>query len=108
MATTINDLVLVYLDRKPAFFARLEDISPDIKPDWWQVKLLVLTIPIQVMTWILEQDQINGKEFTMGGRPVRLEKVVCPEKGPETGDGGEAGNDLDTGGNVISLGKKRS
>ncbi len=107
MATTTNDIVLIYMDRKPSIFARLEDISPDIKPDWWQVKLLVLTIPIQVMTWILEQDQINGKEFTMGGRPVRLEKIVCPEKEPEKGDGIERENDPDDGGKVIPLGKRR-
>lgn len=78
MSTTINDLVSVYIEKKPAFFARIEDILPDIKPGWWQVKLLVLTQPLQVFTWILEESQINGAPFTMGGTPVLLEKVVSP------------------------------
>ena len=79
---TINDLVLVHLDRKPAFFARLNDLSPDVKRGWYQVELLVLSLPPQPVVWILEETQINGEEFTMGGRPVRLElippKTCCP------------------------------
>ncbi len=74
-----GDLVLIYMDRQPAFFARIEEISPDPKPDWWQVKMLVLQVPLMVITWILREAYINGTEFTMGGRPVRLEKVVSPE-----------------------------
>lgn len=81
MTTTINDLVSVNIDNRPAFFARIEEISPDVKPGWWQVKLLVLTHPLQVFTWILEESQINGAPFTMGGTPVVLEKVVSPAKG---------------------------
>ncbi len=29
---TINDIVLVNVDNKPGFYARIEDISPDVKP----------------------------------------------------------------------------
>lgn len=78
MPTTINDLVSVHIDNKPAFYARIEDISPDVKPGWWHVKLLVLTFPAQIFTWILEESQINGTPFTMGGTPVFLEKIVPP------------------------------
>ncbi|HEY6839184.1 MAG TPA: hypothetical protein VI389_10610 [Geobacteraceae bacterium] len=74
----LHDLVLVHIDNQPGFFARVEDISPDVKPGWWQVKLLVLTLPLQVYTWILDESQIEGAPFTMGGTPVRLEKVVSP------------------------------
>jgi hypothetical protein len=79
----INDLVLVYIDNKPGFYARIEDISPDVKPGWWQVKLLVLAFPLQVFTWTLDESQINGKPYTMGGTPVRIEKVVSPVVGVE-------------------------
>jgi len=106
VATTINDIVLVYIDSKPTFFARIEDIRPDIKPNWWQVKLLVLTVPVQLITWILEEIQINGKEFTMGGRPIKLEKVVCPEQEPHE-DGEETKGGPDDGEKVILLGKRR-
>lgn len=75
---TINDLVLVHVDNRPGFFARIEDISPDVKQGWWQVSLLVLTVPLQVYTWILDDSQIDGAPFTMGGTPMMLEKVVPP------------------------------
>lgn len=73
-----TDLVLIHVDNKPGFYARLEEISPDVKPGWWQVKLLVLTFPLQVFTWILDEDQLNEAPFTMGGTPLRLEKLVSP------------------------------
>ena len=76
MGTDINDLVLIHIDEKPATYARIEDIDPDVKPGWWRVKLLILTLPMQVATWILEKSQIDGTPFTMGGTPMRLEKVV--------------------------------
>ncbi|CAH2032240.1 hypothetical protein [Trichlorobacter ammonificans] len=73
-----NDLVLVHVDDKPGFYARIEDITPDVKPGWWQVKLLVLTFPLQVFTWILDDNQLEGHPFTMGGTPLQLEKLISP------------------------------
>ena len=75
-----GDLVLVYMEGNPAFFARVEDITPDFKPQWYQIKLLVLQIPLMVITWILRRSYIEGDEFTMGGRPVKVVKVVSPEE----------------------------
>ena len=75
---TIGDLVLVHVDERPGFFARIEDISPDVKSGWWQVKLLVLTMPLQVYTWTLDSSQVEGAPFTMGGTPIQLELVVSP------------------------------
>ena len=75
MATDINDIVLVYLNESPAFFARIEAIEPDIKPEWWQVKLLVLETPLQTVDWILRDAYVQGDQFTMGGTPVRIERV---------------------------------
>jgi hypothetical protein len=74
----INDLVLIHIDNKPGFYARIEDISPDIKPGWWQVKLLAFSFPLQIFTWILDGTQLDGAPYTMGGTPVRIEKVVIP------------------------------
>jgi hypothetical protein len=74
----INDIVLVHVDNKPGFYARVEEISPDVKPGWWQVRLLVLTFPLQVFTWILDEFQLEYAPFTMGGTPIRLEPVVSP------------------------------
>jgi hypothetical protein len=74
----INDVVLVHVDNKPGFYARIEDISPDVKPGWWQVRLLVFTFPLQVFTWILDEFQLDYAPFTMGGTPIQLEPVVSP------------------------------
>ena len=75
---TINDIVLVHVDNKPGFYARIEDITPDEKPGWWQVRLLVFTFPLQVFTWILDEFQLEYAPFTMGGTPIQLEPVVSP------------------------------
>jgi len=101
---TENDVVLIYFEDNPLTFARIEKISPDIKKDWYHAKLLFLQVPPQVVTWILRDAYINGEEFTMDGKRVRLEKVVCPEDpekfaapeqtikkiDPKTGGGGDA------------------
>jgi hypothetical protein len=82
MPTTIGDLVLVHMSEQPAFFARIEDIYPDIKKDWWQVKLLVLQLPLKTIVWILREPYIQGEIFTMGGTPLKIEKVVAPPEPP--------------------------
>ena len=77
--TKEKDVVLIYFEDQPISFARIEDISPDIKKDWYHVKLLLLQFPLQVINWILRDIYINGQEFTMEGKKIRLEKVVCPK-----------------------------
>ncbi|MBU1195010.1 MAG: hypothetical protein KKE62_04100 [Proteobacteria bacterium] len=74
----VNDVVLLYLEDRPVSFARVEDIRPDFKKDWYQIKLLMLQIPMQVVTWILKEEYINGEPFNMGGKKMKLEKVLCP------------------------------
>jgi hypothetical protein len=81
--TREGDLVLVYYDDQPAVYARIEDIAPDIKKDWYQVTFQLLTIPSQKVTWILRASYIDGAPFTMGGKAMHLEEVkrlVLPEK----------------------------
>ncbi|MGD8882292.1 MAG: hypothetical protein PVI82_10405 [Desulfobacterales bacterium] len=78
-----NDLVLIYFEDKPLVFARIESILADSKKDWYHVKLLLLQVPPQIVTWILKDAYINGTEFTMNGKRMRLEKVERPvEKEP--------------------------
>ena len=74
-----NDIVLIYLEDKPLAFARIEDILADSKPDWYHVKFLILQIPVQVVTWILKDIYINGSEFTMNGKKMRIEEVIVPK-----------------------------
>lgn len=75
---TQNDIVLIYLQGSPLSFARIESILPDSKPDWYHVKLLMLQVPLHTVTWILRDVYINGATFTMNGKEMRLEQVVCP------------------------------
>jgi hypothetical protein len=73
-----KDLVLIYYEDKPLSFARIEGIEPDHKPDWYHVQLLLLQVPVQVVTWILRSAYIDGAEFTMNAKRMRLEKVQSP------------------------------
>ena len=94
--TQKNDVVLIYFEDKPAGFARVEDILPDHKKDWYHIKLLMLQIPLQTITWILKDIYIEGAEFTMNGSRMRLEKVVSPDepdqKSPEDLPAESSGN----------------
>ena len=74
-----NDIVLIYLEEEPLVFARVENILPDSKPDWYHITLLMLQIPMQLTTWVLKDIYINGDTFTMNGKRMRLETVVAPE-----------------------------
>lgn len=76
----VNDLVLIYFEDKPLSFARIEEILPDHKPDWYHVKLLMLQIPPRIVTWILRDVYINGEEFSMNEKRMRLEEVIVPEE----------------------------
>ncbi len=108
--TSEQDLVLIYFEDQPLTFARIETIEPDVKRGWFLVTLLMLQVPLQTVTWILRDVYINGEEYTMDGKRMRLEKVVCPdsatfpdadESQPED-DNGAGGGD-GTGNKVISF-----
>ncbi len=70
-----GEVVLIYHQEQPTIFARIEHIEPDIKKDWYNVTLLLLTIPTQTVTWILRDQYIDGEVFTMGEKAMRLEEV---------------------------------
>jgi len=70
-----GDVVLIYYQEHPSVFARIEFIEPDMKKGWYHITLLLLTIPVQPVTWILRDSYIDGAPFTMGGKSMRLEQV---------------------------------
>lgn len=75
-----GDIVLIYFEDKPLVFARIEEILPDSRRSWYHVKLLMLQVPVHTITWILKDSYIDGVEFTMNGKKIRMEPVVCPEE----------------------------
>jgi hypothetical protein len=102
---TENDIVLIYYEDQPLSFARIEEILPDSKPNWYHVRLLMLQIPLQVVTWILRDAYINGEEFTMNAKRMRLEKVVAPDRTdtPQQPPPKDPAENKNRGGKVISL-----
>jgi hypothetical protein len=76
--TTVNDIVLIHYEDKPLVFARIEEILADHKPGWYHVRLLMLQVPVQLVTWILRDAYIEGEPFTMNGRRMRLERIQAP------------------------------
>ena len=76
--TDIGDVILVYIEDQPAFFGRVEDMVPDIKPGWVRLKFLILQVPPTLGEWILRPEYVQGNEFSMGGRKVKIEKVIAP------------------------------
>jgi hypothetical protein len=103
--TTENDIVLIHLEDQPLCFARIEGILPDTKPDWYHVRMLLLQIPLQLVTWILRDVYIDGTEFTMHGKRMRLEKVETPEQvqEPQADEQKPPPEVKKNGGKVISL-----
>jgi len=75
MITGPGDLVLIHHRNNPVCYARLEEITVDVKPGWWQVRLLLLQVPLQEAVWILREEYIDGADFTMGGETMRLERI---------------------------------
>lgn len=71
----VGDVVLIYYQDEASVYARIEAIVPDVKKGWYQVTLLMLTIPPQTATWVLREEYFNGTPFTMGGQPLRIEAV---------------------------------
>jgi hypothetical protein len=78
METKPGDLVLIHHKGEPMVYARVEEILADVKPGWWQVRLMLLQVPANEVNWILRDEYVDGAEFTMGGEPVTLQPVPAP------------------------------
>jgi hypothetical protein len=75
---SIGDVVIIHFDHKPSVYARIESIEPDVKPKWYQVKLLFLGFPLQEMTWILKREYLEGSPFTLKDIPIRIMSLKKP------------------------------
>jgi hypothetical protein len=73
--TNVGDLLLIYNERTPLGFARVEDISSDVKAGWWRITLMLLHMPIQYVTWILREEYIDGEVFSIESRRMRLQRL---------------------------------
>lgn len=107
MLTKPGDVVLIHQGGKPAVHARVEEILADVKPAWWQIRLMVLTVPTQEITWILREEYIDGGEFTMGGVNMRLARLEPPQPAAPPEPEPEPPADDQGGGKVFSLAARR-
>ncbi|MBN1465485.1 hypothetical protein JXA02_06975 [candidate division KSB1 bacterium] len=101
----VGEVILVYIENEPVFFARVEKIEPDHKKNWWQMSFLILTVPLKSMTWILDDEQMRGQPFTMNSIPMQIKKVESPDadfRDPETRVAEESER-KESGGNIISM-----
>jgi hypothetical protein len=77
---SIGDVVAIYFDGKPSVYARIEAVTADIKPHWFQVRLLFLSFPPQETTWILRDEYLDGTDFTMKDIPIKIIPLGRPGK----------------------------
>ncbi|RPI03330.1 MAG: hypothetical protein EHM72_01750 [Calditrichaeota bacterium] len=76
----VGEVIIIYVEDEPGFFARIEHIEPDRKKNWWQLNFLVLAIPLKTMSWILDDEQMRGQPFTMNGVSLQIKRVQAPEE----------------------------
>lgn len=97
-----HDVVLVHINRKPAFFARVESITAD-KPGWWSINFTKLSVPCTKYTWLLDDSQLCCSEFTLKGVPHQLEIVTMEEEPIPEGKTGHVKKTFRPGRKVIPL-----
>lgn len=101
-----GDVILVHVDGKPSFYGRTEEILFDVKRGWRRLRFSVLTLPLQEMIWTLEPSQIDGEPFSMGGTPVRIERL--PDPRPAEPEPEAKPQSAKPEGNVIAFPKKKT
>lgn len=70
-----KDVILVHRDYSPLCYARVERIRPDVKPGWWRIDFLLLGIPMQQVSWVIEEQHLSGEPFMMGETRFSIELV---------------------------------
>lgn len=84
MISKPGDVVAVSISGEISFYARIEEIYPDRKKGWYNARFLILAVPLREVTWILEASQIDGEPFTMGGTPLKIERIPFGAGNDET------------------------
>lgn len=112
MQTKPGDILLIHHKGQAQVFARVEEITADHKPGWWRLRMTVLQVPPQELSWILREEYIDGQEFTMSGDPIRLEPLPPVAEAPPPPEAEPVpepapGPDPDAPGKVLSLDQRR-
>ena len=93
--TEVGDIVLlVAKEPQMLLYALVTDIERDSsrKDEWWHLRMQILSVPPQSVTWTLRLEQFTGREiFTMGGeqrfvQAVHLDKPRIESPAPQALD----------------------
>ena len=68
-----SDVVLVHVRQKPAFYAQIKNIEPDVKKGWYRVSL---RSPFGDLQWILEDVHVFlAQTWTFDGIIYWMQRV---------------------------------
>jgi hypothetical protein len=75
-----GDIILIKINKEMGFYAEVIDVVADkMKKGFWAMRFypFVQTPDWKIIevTWLLDNDQIRGQEFTMNGVPHQLFKI---------------------------------
>jgi len=73
-----NDVALLIVSGQSQCFARVEQIVEDTAPGWVNVTFTILVVPTKVLRFIVPESALIGGEFSVGGTPMRFEKLARP------------------------------
>ena len=71
-----KDIVLIYFEDQPLSYARIEEILPDSKPNWYHVRLLLLQFPLQpAQTPSEPEDKKTVRKQPLEGKVISLKDL---------------------------------
>jgi hypothetical protein len=73
------DVCMLYINGFPQSFVRVNWIWEDEKRGWWRVNLTRLALPLESWTWTLDDNHLEGEEWTMDGIPMQLQILPRPD-----------------------------
>jgi hypothetical protein len=78
-----SDVVLVHVRQKPAFYAQIKNIEPDVKKGWYRVSL---RSPFGDLQWILEDVHVFlAQTWTFEGIIYRMQRIGRRREGSGIG-----------------------
>lgn len=82
-----GEVILIHLDGSPAYFARVDRIEPDVKDGWWKLEFLLLTLPAERITWVIDESHMTGAQFMIGETLIWIEQIPSLSSGDKHDEG---------------------
>ena len=78
-----GDVCMLYTNKFPSMFVRINWIWPDEKPGWYCISLTLLALPLESWIWKLDESHINCNEWTMNGVAMQFQILERPDLSKE-------------------------